>query len=86
MCGLMVDSAENLPRPSAWLACFLALSCSAFLPWPLALGPWPLLAGAVTGFGLRRLMLRRLGGCTGDTLGAGIEIVEAVVLVAAVLA
>jgi len=31
-------------------------------------------------------MLRRLGGCTGDTLGAGIEIVEAVVLVAAVLA
>ena len=35
---------------------------------------------------LRRLMLRRIGGATGDTLGASCEIVEAAVLVVMALA
>jgi len=78
--GLGSPMAENLPRLPAWLAVFLSLSCSAVF-----LGPWPTLAGMLTAFGLRRVMLLRLGGCTGDTLGAGIEIVEAVALVSAAL-
>jgi adenosylcobinamide-GDP ribazoletransferase len=35
--------------------------------------------------GLRRMMLRRLGGCTGDTAGALLELLEVAVLVAVVL-
>jgi adenosylcobinamide-GDP ribazoletransferase len=38
---------------------------------------------AALGFiGLRRIMLRRLGGCTGDTAGALLELLEMAVLVA----
>lgn len=79
--GLGSPLAENLPRRPALLASILAPL--AILP---ALGPWPLLAVAVIAGSLRALMMRRLGGCTGDTLGASIEIAEAAVLVASALA
>jgi adenosylcobinamide-GDP ribazoletransferase len=46
----------------------------------IVLGPWPLLGNALVFFGLRSLMLKRLGGATGDTYGASIEILETVVL------
>jgi adenosylcobinamide-GDP ribazoletransferase len=46
----------------------------------IVLGPWPLLGSALVFFGLRSLMLKRLGGATGDTYGASIEILETVVL------
>jgi adenosylcobinamide-GDP ribazoletransferase len=46
----------------------------------IVLGPWLLLGSALVFFGLRRLMLKRLGGATGDTYGASIEILETVVL------
>jgi adenosylcobinamide-GDP ribazoletransferase len=73
--GLGSPLAEHLPRLPAALAAALAWLCA--FAW---LGPWPVFAAAVAAWGLRGLMLRRLGGCTGDTLGAGIEIIEAVVL------
>lgn len=79
--GLGSPLVENLPRRPALLAAILAPL--AMLP---ALGPWPLLAVAATAWSLRALMMRRLGGCTGDTLGASIEIAEAAVLVASALA
>jgi adenosylcobinamide-GDP ribazoletransferase len=42
---------------------------------------------ALTGFWLlRRLMLKRLGGCTGDTVGATVEITEMLFLVGSALA
>lgn len=75
--GLGSPLVENLPRKPAWLSAFLALLCAG-----LALGLWPLLAAGFTVWRLRAAMLERLGGCTGDTLGAGVEIVEAVALVA----
>ncbi len=36
-------------------------------------------------FALRRIMIKRLGGCTGDTAGASVEITEAAWLCAAAL-
>jgi len=78
--GLGSPLVENLPRVPAWLSLIAALLCVAFF-----LGLWPLLVAMLAAFWLRHLMMQRLGGCTGDTLGASIEIVEAVALVAAVL-
>lgn len=79
--GLGSPLAENLPRFAAGLAAGLAL-----LGAGLALGGVPVLAASLVAASLRGSMLRRLGGCTGDTLGASVEIVEAVVLVATALA
>ncbi len=64
------------------------------LALPLAMGLWitglprggaVALASGLALIGLRRLMYRRLGGTTGDTLGATIEIVEAIGLACAAL-
>ena len=79
--GLGSPLAENLRPKPAWLATLLYLICALIM-----LGPWPILATALTVWWLRALMLNRIGGCTGDTLGASIEIAEAVVLVVCALA
>ncbi len=73
--GLASNITEYLPRqPAAWIVVsvgLLALLYSfAGLLW-VALGFWA----------LRRLMLQRLGGCTGDTAGAMVEIGEVLWLV-----
>ncbi|MDF9393631.1 adenosylcobinamide-GDP ribazoletransferase [Methylococcus capsulatus] len=78
--GLGSPLAEHLPR---WLAVVAVLFAAATTL--VALGPWPLVGAATAAWLLRAMMLRRLGGCTGDTLGAAIEIAEAAVLVAAAL-
>jgi adenosylcobinamide-GDP ribazoletransferase len=78
--GLGSPMAEHLPRRAAWLAL-----ASALLGMLVLLGPWPLLAAAITAVWLRGQMRQRLGGCTGDTMGASVEIIEAVVLVAAAI-
>jgi adenosylcobinamide-GDP ribazoletransferase len=47
---------------------------------------WGMLC-ALAGFWLlRRLMLKRLGGCTGDTVGATVEITEMLFLLGSALA
>jgi adenosylcobinamide-GDP ribazoletransferase len=79
--GLGSPLAENLPRRPAVFAVLITATATL-----AALGPWPLLVGGAAAWILRALMLRRLGGCTGDTLGASIEIAEAALLVAAALA
>jgi adenosylcobinamide-GDP ribazoletransferase len=69
---------EMLPRlrrrAALWVCASVALLLGLFSLWlPLVL----LLAGA----GLRWLMLRRLGGATGDTTGASIELIETLTLI-----
>jgi adenosylcobinamide-GDP ribazoletransferase len=53
------------------------------------LAGWAGVCGLVVAFavfvGVRRMMLRRLGGCTGDTAGALLVLLEVAVLVAVVL-
>ncbi len=49
-------------------------------------GLWVLLGCGMLGLALRQWMLRRLGGYTGDTLGASTELLETLVLLIAVFA
>ncbi|MNG40195.1 cobalamin synthase [compost metagenome] len=44
-----------------------------------------LLVASAVFIGLRQMMLRRLGGCTGDTAGALLELLEMAMLVGVVL-
>jgi adenosylcobinamide-GDP ribazoletransferase len=48
-------------------------------------GAWLLASACITFAALRVLMLRRLGGTTGDTAGAMVELVESSVLVTAAM-
>ncbi|MBB6154331.1 adenosylcobinamide-GDP ribazoletransferase [Pseudomonas sp. JAI115] len=81
--GLGQALADHLPRRIGWwvlgasaLACLLIAGMKAIAA----------LVVALVGFvWLRRVMMRRLGGTTGDTAGALLELLEMVVLVGVVL-
>lgn len=80
--GLGQALAEHVPRrPLPWV---LAAHAAAILlfGWP---GVLALLVAAGLFVYLRRMMLKRLGGSTGDTAGALLELVECAVLVALAL-
>lgn len=77
--GLGQALADHLPRQSAgWVLLGSALACVLLGGWS---GVLALLVASVTFFVLRRLMLQRLGGTTGDTAGALLELLEMTVLV-----
>ncbi|ROM62639.1 adenosylcobinamide-GDP ribazoletransferase [Pseudomonas brassicacearum] len=81
--GLGQALADHLPRRAGWqvlLAC--ALACVLVAGWT---GAWMLVVAASVFIWLRQMMLRRLGGCTGDTAGALLELLEMVVLVAVLI-
>ena len=81
--GLGSAQAQYLPRRTA---AWILLACAVGI---LALAPgagWLLLGVTlIVVYLLRRLMIKRLGGTTGDTLGATCEIIEALILVTWVL-
>ena len=76
--GLGQALAEHLPRQTLpWLLAAHGLAIALFGP-----AGWLALVLALVMFAwLRRLMIARLGGTTGDTAGALVELVECVVLV-----
>ncbi len=76
--GLGQALAANLPRP--WARGVLVVATLGCLPFG-APGLVALLLAVATFFLARRAMLRRLGGTTGDTAGALLELVECAVLV-----
>ncbi|MBS69144.1 MAG: adenosylcobinamide-GDP ribazoletransferase [Pseudomonas sp.] len=76
--GLGQALAANLPRP--WARGVLAAVVLGCLSFGMA-GLIALLMAAATFLLARRAMLRRLGGTTGDTAGALLELVECAVLV-----
>lgn len=81
--GLGQALADHLPRHRGWqvlLAC--ALGGVLVAGW---VGVTALAIAVAVFIGLRQMMLRRLGGCTGDTAGALLELLEMVVLVGLVL-
>lgn len=77
--GIGADHAAHLPRVGA--AGVLAATVVAVVAWLGWDGLWLLATAAAAIYGLRYLMISRLGGTTGDTLGASCEIVEATALV-----
>lgn len=67
------------PAGAGWGITVLGLAAVAALRWPLA---GVLLAGVALVFWCwRRACMKRLGGITGDTLGALVELTETIVLV-----
>ena len=81
--GLGSAQAQHLPRrTAAWILVVCAAGVLALAP---ALGGLLLGATVVGIYLLRRLMIKRIGGTTGDTLGATCEIIEALILVTWVL-
>lgn len=80
--GMGSAISAHLPRAAAVLA--LLLVAAGALVTGMA-GALALAAAAVAWLGLRWMMMRRLGGMTGDTLGAAVELTEVAVLVALAL-
>lgn len=81
--GLGQALADHLPRRAGWqvlLGC--ALGGVLVAGWS---GVFALLVASAVFIGLRQVMVRRLGGCTGDTAGALLELLEVAVLVGIVL-
>ena len=77
--GLGSPYAHYLPRlHSSLLVVLIALSTIALLQWQ---GGIALIMLSVVYFGLRHWLIARLGGITGDGLGAACELAETVVLI-----
>ncbi len=85
--GLGEALARNLPRGATLLLlATVLLGCAALgVAGQGMSGLWPLLAACAAFAALRAAVMRRLGGATGDTAGAMVEIVEVTVLLAAAL-
>ena len=75
--GMGESAAKQLPKIAVWLVSLLVFGSSIFL---LKENSWGLLLLAVLAYFLRRLMLKRIGGTTGDTAGAMLEVMEVAVL------
>ncbi|WP_248919055.1 adenosylcobinamide-GDP ribazoletransferase [Pseudomonas entomophila] len=77
--GLGAALAEHLPRKAAgWVLLGSVLACSVLGGLPVL---WMLLLSLGVFLWLRRLMCVRLGGGTGDTAGAMVELLELAVVV-----
>ena len=77
--GMASKITKHLPRKqAAWVVAFCLLAGLIIAFWGMLF----MLAGFWL---LRRLMLKRLGGCTGDTTGATVEISEMLILLGSAL-
>ncbi|MCY1287743.1 Adenosylcobinamide-GDP ribazoletransferase [compost metagenome] len=81
--GLGQALVEHLPRRELPWVLAAHAGVAALLGWPALLA---LAAALLTFLWLRRALLRRLGGTTGDTAGALVELGECAVLLAVALA
>lgn len=83
--GLGAAVAGTVPRLGAWLVTSLVLAGAAGAGWPKQLAGAAVVAvlvGLAGGLLLRRTATRRLGGTTGDVLGAQVEVATALALLA----
>lgn len=81
--GGLGDALQRAPRVACGLMLAASVAGCGMARWR---GAWALLAAAGVFGCWRHACLRRLGGCTGDTAGALVEMIEAAVLVVSVLA
>lgn len=78
--GLGQVYADHLDSIVLWVVIAVSVGLSVLL-----IGLVPVLIASLLLLGLRWMMLQKLGGISGDTLGASIELVEACVLMGVVL-
>ena len=78
--GMGATAARNLPRAPGFAAVTLAVLFGLFLTGTAGFAA--LVAGGILLVFLRWLMQQRIGGVTGDTLGAAIELTETALLAA----
>jgi len=76
--GLGRSFAESIPRWAVWLTAAQVLGLAALAGWPAMV--WLAGLNGVALWALRRWFLARLGGVTGDCLGAACQVSEAVSL------
>jgi len=82
--GLGSDYLAHMPRLALWLI-LVIVGLLTWLALPGATAGIVLVSSLLVTFLLRRLMLKRLDGTTGDTAGALLEILEATALIALVV-
>ena len=75
--GMGESAVKQLPKIAVWLVSLFVLGISIFL---LKENSWGLLVLIIIAYFLRRLMLKRIAGTTGDTAGAMLEVMEVSVL------
>ncbi len=80
--GMGAAMSAHLPRTAAVLALLLVAAAGLLAGM---VGALALAVAAAAWLGLRWMMMRRLNGMTGDTLGAAVELTEVAVLVALAL-
>ncbi len=80
--GMGAAAAANLPRKPAWVWLLVLMAGIVLF---VEQGGWLLVGALTTLTVLRQIMRQRIGGTTGDTAGALIEISEAVLLCLAVI-
>lgn len=81
--GGLGDDLQRAPRITSLIMLAASIACCAVARWR---GAWMLLAAMIVFACWRCACMHRLGGCTGDTAGALVEMTEAAVLVASALA
>ncbi len=71
--GMAETAVKHLPKTMVWIVLLLVLSLSVFI---LKEHSWGLLLLFIIAYLLRRLIIKRINGTTGDTAGAMLEVME----------
>lgn len=80
--GMGETAAKHLPKTATWFVLLVVLGLSIFL---LKENSWGLIILFVIAYLLRRLMIKRISGTTGDTAGAMLEVMEVSILLVFIL-
>jgi adenosylcobinamide-GDP ribazoletransferase len=81
--GLGSSISDSIPKRAIWMVFVITSSLLLVFKW---LGLIALVCFLSLAFYLRRLFIQKIGGITGDTIGAAIELVEMSVLLSFVMA
>lgn len=80
--GMGESAANNLPKSGVWFVSLLVVGLSVYLLGQLSVA---LIVIFVIGYLSRSMMIKRIGGTTGDTTGALIEVIEVSSLISFIL-
>lgn len=81
--GLGRSMADSMPKKQIWMSFVITIALLCIFKW---VGLVAILVFLLMLFYLRSVFIKRIGGITGDTVGAAIELAETGVLLSAVIA